>query len=275
MTAALLPVDAELRQRLGGVPLLLLLDVDGTLAPIAPRPELAEVPAETSECIAALAAGNDVIVALVSGRAAADARRMVRVANTWVVGNHGYEIVSPDGESLVDPQVEPYRSVVAQAERRLAPKLVQVPGVILEDKRWTLSIHYRLANPAVVPRVRSLVEETADSLGLRVTEGKMVLEVRPPARINKGTAVLVLAKRLHALSDGASLVFIGDDRTDEDAFRALRLRNQRAVTVRVAPDETTGTAAEFGVGGTRDVLDFLEWLRAERGAPRRRVAGGE
>ena len=241
--------------------------------PIASRPEQAEVPAETSQCVAGLAAGPDVIVALVSGRTAADARRMVRVTNVWVIGNHGYEIVSADGDSLVDPQVEPFRDVIAQAERRLEPRLAQVPGVILEDKRWTLSIHYRLANDAVVPRVRALVEETAQALGLRVTEGKMVLEVRPPARVDKGTAVLTLASRLHAVTDDASLVFIGDDRTDEDAFRALRMRQRRAVTVRVAPDESAGTAAEFAVSDPPQVLEFLEWLRALRGARSRRAAG--
>jgi trehalose 6-phosphate phosphatase len=268
-------VSAELQDRLSGAPLLVLLDVDGTLAPIAARPEAAAVPAETSQCVAAIAAGDNVVVALVSGRAAADARRMVRVANTWVIGNHGYEIVSPDGDSLVDPQVEPYRSIVAQAERRLSTRLAQVPGIIVEDKRWTLSIHYRLADEAVVPRVRTLVEETAQSLGLRVTEGKMVLEVRPPARVDKGTAVLTLATRLNGLTDEASIVFIGDDRTDEDAFRALRHRQRRAVTVRVAPDERLGTAAEFAVADPPEVLGFLEWLREARGVPRRRVSGGE
>jgi trehalose 6-phosphate phosphatase len=273
VTAPLLPVTTAVQERLTGVPLLVMLDVDGTLAPIASRPEQAEVPAETSQCVAGLAAGQDVIVALVSGRTAADARRMVRVANVWVIGNHGYEIVSADGDSLVDPQVEPFRDVIAQAERRLEPRLAQVPGVILEDKRWTLSIHYRLANDAVVPRVRALVEETAQALGLRVTEGKMVLEVRPPARVDKGTAVLTLAARLHAVADDASLVFIGDDRTDEDAFRALRMRQRRAVTVRVAPDESAGTAAEFAVPDPPQVLEFLEWLRALRGARSRRAAG--
>ena len=273
MTAPLLPVTTAVQERLTGVPLLVMLDVDGTLAPIASRPEQAEVPAETSQCVAGLAAGPDVIVALVSGRTAADARRMVRVTNVWVIGNHGYEIVSADGDSLVDPQVEPFRDVIAQAERRLEPRLAQVPGVILEDKRWTLSIHYRLANDAVVPRVRALVEETAQALGLRVTEGKMVLEVRPPARVDKGTAVLTLASRLHAVTDDASLVFIGDDRTDEDAFRALRMRQRRAVTVRVAPDESAGTAAEFAVSDPPQVLEFLEWLRALRGARSRRAAG--
>jgi trehalose-phosphatase len=274
VTEPLLPVTDAVRARLSGAPLVAMLDVDGTLAPIAPRPELALVPTATSQCVAALATAPQVIVALVSGRAAADARRLVRVANTWVIGNHGYEIVSPEGESVVDAHVLPYRNLIAQAGRRLEPRLAQVPGVIVEDKGWTLSVHYRLADPAVVSRVRGLVDDTAHAFGLHVTDGKMVLEIRPPARVDKGTAVLTLAARLHALGDEASLVFLGDDRTDEDAFRALRMRQRSAVTVRVAPDDTTGTAAEFTVADPDEVLRFLEWLRAERGPATRRAAGG-
>lgn len=271
MTTSLLPVGEDVRNRLAGNPLVVLLDVDGTLAPIAPRPELAVVPSETSQCVAALAARPNVIVGLVSGRAAADARRMVKVANTWVIGNHGYEIVSPEGESMVDAQVEPYRGLIAQAGRRLAPLLAPVPGVIFEDKRWTLSIHVRLADQAVVPRVRALVEETASALSLRVTEGKMVFEVRPPARVDKGTAVLTLASRLGALAANASLFFVGDDRTDEDAFRALRMRQPSAVTARVMHGDGAPTAAEFTLGDPAEVREFLQWLLATRGAAGRRA----
>lgn len=267
----LIPVSEDVRTRLVGVPLIVLLDVDGTLAPIAPRPDLAEVPPETSHCVAALAARPNVVVGLVSGRAAADARRMVRVANTWVIGNHGYEIVSPEGESMVDPQVEPFRGLIAQAGRKLAPLLAPVPGVIFEDKRWTLSIHFRLADQAVVPRVRSLVEETASALSLKVTEGKKVFEIRPPARVDKGTAVLTLASRLGALAAGASLFFAGDDRTDEDAFRALRMRQPAAVTARVTHGDDAPTAAEFTLSDSEEVREFLQWLLAARGAASRRA----
>jgi trehalose 6-phosphate phosphatase len=120
--------------------------------------------------------------------------------------------------------------------------------------------------------VRALVEETAESLALRMTEGKMVFELRPRARVDKGTAVLSLAIRLGALGPGASLVFMGDDRTDEDAFRVLRYRNHEAVTVRVGQDPSAPTAAEFGVADPAEVLVFLEWLLEQRGA---RVPGRE
>ncbi|HET7620967.1 MAG TPA: trehalose-phosphatase [Gemmatimonadaceae bacterium] len=278
MSQGLLPVSDSVAARLDGRPLAVMLDVDGTLAPIAPRPEEAAVPAETRRVVAALAVHPDVRVVLVSGRAAADARRIVGVANVWVIGNHGFEVVSPDGEELEQPELEPWRAAVARAARRIAPLVAPVPGVILEDKGWTLSVHYRLADPKVVPRLVESVERAAAPLGLRVSRGKMVVEVRPDVRVDKGTAVLRLAAELGAISrrDGAgvaedadggtanggtgSALFIGDDRTDEDAFRALRSRSARAVTVRVTHGDEVATAAEFLVEDPAAVRVFLEWL---------------
>lgn len=253
----LLPLASDVRARLSGTPLVVMLDVDGTLAPIAPRPEEAAVPPETRRAVAALAARDGVHVALVSGRAAGDARRMVAVSNVWVIGNHGAEVVSPSGEELVDPQVAPFESAMAQARTTLAQLLEPVQGAIVEDKRWTLSIHYRQTDPNIVPRVQACVDRVATRLGLRVHEGKMVCEVRPPVRVDKGTAVYSLAQRLGGLDEGAGLLFAGDDRTDEDAFRVLRYRAPAAVTVRVAEDARAETVAEFTVPDPPAVRELL------------------
>lgn len=265
MSRPLLPLDEATEIRLAGRPLTVMLDVDGTLAPIAPRPDAAAVPPETRKAISALASCSGVHVALVSGRAAADARRMVGVAAAWVIGNHGYQLTGPQGEEVLsEPELEGYRRLVAQAAARIEPLVRTVPGVIFENKVWTLSIHYRLAPREVIPRLRASVSETAAQLGLRVTEGKEVLEVRPPSRVDKGTAVLLLATRLGGLGETASLVYVGDDTTDEDAFRALRHRAPRAVTVRVQLESDARTAAEFTVRDPDEVRQFLDWLLAAR-----------
>ncbi|MGH7664544.1 MAG: trehalose-phosphatase [Gemmatimonadaceae bacterium] len=264
---ALMPAGGALRSRLDGTPLLVMLDVDGTLAPITSRPEEAVVPPETRRAVAALAAHDGVIVALVSGRSASDARRMVAVANVWVIGNHGCEVVSPDGENAVDPGVEPFRSALARTYAAIASQTAPVEGVIAENKVWTLSVHYRLADPGVVPRLRATVDDIVRRHGLVMTEGKAIFEVRPPVDVHKGTAVLALAERLGGLARGASLVFIGDDRTDEDAFRSLRERGAAAVTVRVTGSEMgtdLGTAAEYAAPDPETIREFLEWLAAER-----------
>jgi trehalose 6-phosphate phosphatase len=239
-----------------------MLDVDGTLAPIAPRPQDATMPGATRRAIATLAARPGVHVAIVSGRGAADARRLVSVGNIWVIGNHGIEVVGPQGETEIVAQAQAFRAAMAQASRRIAAAVTHVAGVILEDKTWTLSVHFRLADAGVIPRLRASLEAIADQYGLRLTEGKGVLELRPPVEHDKGTAVLALARRLGGLVPGTSVIFAGDDQTDEDAFRTLRRHNPDAVTVRVAEDDVP-TAAEFRLPDPEAVRRFLEWLVVE------------
>jgi trehalose-phosphatase len=262
MTLPLIPLLPELADRLGGSPRIIMLDVDGTLAPIAPRPQDAAVPLATRRAVATLASRPGVHVAIVSGRGAADARRIVSVGNIWVIGNHGLEVMGPEGETEIAPQAQAFRSPMAQASRKLAASLTHVAGVVLEDKVWSLSVHYRLADAAVVPRLRASVEGVAEQHGLRLTEGKGVLELRPPVDHDKGTAVLALARRLGGAVPGASIIFLGDDRTDEDAFQTLRRHSPAAVTVRVGDDDVA-TAAEFRLPDPEAVRRFLEWLVAE------------
>jgi trehalose-phosphatase len=203
-------------------------------------------------------------VAIVSGRSATDARRLVPLGTLWVIGNHGLELVAPGGEIAVDPLVAPYRAVLSRVARRLESSLGDIPGVMVEDKVWSLSVHYRLVDPSAVPRIQRAVEELARENGLRMTEGKRIFEVRAPIRVDKGTAVSKLAEQLGALGDHASLLFAGDDVTDEDAFRVLRERAPRAVTVRVSGNDRRSTAAEFMVADTDAMRELLAWLASIR-----------
>lgn len=253
--------------RLAGSPLLLLLDVDGTLAPIADRFEDATVPAETRRIVEELARTPGIHVALVSGREAAIARRMVAADQAWVVGNHGCETLAPDGALMVDPAVAPYERAIAEAARQLTEQTRSADGVLVEDKRWTVSVHYRIAAPDIVPWLKQVVADVARTHGLRVLGGRMLLELRSPVAVDKGTAVLALAQRLGALESGASVLFAGDDLTDEDAFRTLRRDVPHAVTVRVAPDDVSWTSAEFAVRGTDEMRELLQRI-AERRARR-------
>lgn len=242
--------------RLAGRPLLLVLDVDGTLAPIALFPWLARVPDATRRVIASLATRPHVAVVLVSGRAAHDARRLVGVEHVWTIGNHGAEVIDPSGEIWVDPTVARYAEPMARVARVLEPLLEPLQGVVLENKSWTMSIHYRAADEAIVGRLRGTVEAVVARNGLRMTEGKKVLEIRPPVRVDKGTSVQRLASQLAASSDGASILCIGDDATDEDAFTLLRRQFANAVTVHVGDDPNS--AAEFRLSTPDQVRALLE-----------------
>lgn len=264
MPVPALPITSTFAARLEGSPLLLLLDIDGTLSPIAPRPELAIVPPETQQILQELTELEGVHVAFVTGRAASDGRRLAGVDGAWVIGNHGMERAQPGEQASARDDVAPFEPKVGSAATRI-DRLVadrDWQGVLVENKRLTLSVHYRLAHPKIVPEVTAEITRIAEELGLRTTAGKEVLELRPPIAIDKGVAALELAEMLGATHDGASVFAAGDDRTDEDLFRALRQRQPRAVTVRVG--DSSATEAEFfvaDVDGMRELLLFLRGLR--------------
>src|SRR6185437_14523086 len=253
------PVPAAVAARLGGTPLVLMLDVDGTLAPIAPRPEDAAVPPRTRALLEQLVANPAVRVVLVSGRSAPEANAIVGVRGVWTVGNHGFEILTPAGETETDADLNDQSAAITQAARELEPVVAAVHGARLENKRWTLSVHYRLAARDAVPAVRAAV-----GLRLRVTDGKEVVEVRPAAHVDKGTAVVTMGERLHGFDPSASILFAGDDRTDEDAFRSARARSPRAVTIRVDDNPEIKTAAEITLSDPAAVFELLQWLAARR-----------
>lgn len=258
-----------MRDRLAGPPRILMFDVDGTLAPIAPTPEDAHVPRETQDLLAMLAGMPETTIVLVTGRAATEARMMVPDLPLWVIGNHGAERMTPDGLIGIEQSVSEFGDRIAEASHRLGARVAAIPGILVENKTWTLSVHYRLADKAAVPGVRQEVVRTAAELGLLMAEGKMVYEVKPPVKVHKGTAVLGLLTELrHGWSERqrnhAAIFFAGDDVTDEDAFRILREHHPRAVTVKVSPLEAPETAAEFVVRDPGEIRQLLQQLAARR-----------
>ncbi|MDB4948424.1 MAG: trehalose 6-phosphatase [Gemmatimonadetes bacterium] len=201
--------------------LVLLLDFDGTLAPIVERPELAGMPGATRAALERLRARPDVTLAVVSGRGLADVRALAAIDGIAYAGNHGMEIEGP-GIHRIHPEALEARPALDEVVGRLAPALEGIPGAFVEDKGLTLSIHFRQAPEAAVPRVRAAVHDAAAAHGdaLRVTAGKMVLEVRPRVDWHKGRAVRFLLEQMRPPA-GAPVLYLGDDRTDEDAFAAL------------------------------------------------------
>ncbi len=202
--------------------LCLFLDFDGTLAPIVPRPELAELPAPTRAVVEHLAAL--VPVCVVSGRALADLESKVGLENVYYVAEHGCEL-RPPGQApscaLVElgPEDE---ATLARFSDALRTQLAGVPGLLIERKRLSTSFHYREMPPDLVPKLRSLLEE---SLGRHTTlvlrEGKMVYEVRPAACATKGHAVLWLLRHWKSRLGPLHPLCLGDDLTDEDMFAAV------------------------------------------------------
>jgi len=220
----------------------LILDVDGTLAPIVLRPEEAAVPGETRRELRRLV-GRYALVACLSGRPAADARRVVGVEGIRYVGEHGLEL---------EPEAE------AWAER-LAAFAAKAGWPAEPGKRLTLSFHYRgHPDPAAAEAMLRRLAERAEREGLRARLGRKVLEVRPPLAADKGTAV----RRLLAEAGLRRALYAGDDATDVDAFRGLAGLDL-AVRVAVASDEAPREllqAADVVVCGPEELGALLRRL---------------
>ncbi|HEX6371531.1 MAG TPA: trehalose-phosphatase [Longimicrobium sp.] len=221
--------------------LVMLLDFDGTLAPIVDRPERAAMPDRTRRALDRLMAMAGVTVAVVSGRGLADVRERAGIPGIAYAGNHGMEIEGA-GLRRIHPQAAAARPELEAVAAIIEPALEGIDGAFLEDKGLTLSIHYRLA-PDRAEEVREIVLEAAGGRpGLEVFDGKMIVEVRPRVEWHKGKAVLFLLDQMRPPAD-APVLYLGDDRTDEDAFRALRERGGAAEGILIAGQPSPGSAA--------------------------------
>ena len=236
-------MPGDLLRRLAAEPrrAAILLDVDGTLAPIVEQPEDARVPEETRHQLARLAS-RYALVACVTGRASADAERLVGVPGVAVVGEHGLEL-APDAAAWSDRIATFAAGVDWPAER----------------KPLSVSFHFRRAQDEAAARAYlTRVEEAARAEGLVPRWGRMVLEVRPPVEANKGTAVVALVQRANV----SRALYAGDDTTDLDAFAGL---DNLELGVRVAVDSPEApppllAAADVVVEGTDGVLALLREL---------------
>jgi trehalose 6-phosphate phosphatase len=236
-------VDAKALARLTEDPAraAILLDVDGTLAPIVERPELAAVPDEARDEVARLA-GRYALVAAISGRTSADAARLLGLEEVTYVGVHGLEL-APEAERWR----EPLQEFAASAGRPV------------ENKGVAIVFHYRGAEDEEAARAElERVADAARELGLKATFGRKVLEIRPPVAADKGTAVRTLLER-HELQRA---LYAGVDTTDLDAFRGL---DGLELAVRVAVASAEGPpalreAADIVVEGPAALLDLLRSL---------------
>jgi trehalose 6-phosphate phosphatase len=241
------------------------LDVDGTIAPIVPRPEDAAVPSETRELLIALQA-RYALVACVSGRRAEDARRVVGIDSLDYIGNHGLERLRSGGSRPeAHPALDYYRHQVRSFAADSYGAELREAGVRLEDKDAIWSFHWR--DGPDERSTRAALEEIAAaacSKGLVPHWGRKVLEIRPPVAFDKGTAL----ERLLDNTDIGGALYAGDDTTDLDTFRKLRElqssgRLSHAVCVGVTSDEGPAEIADEadltvdGSGGMRELLAAL------------------
>ncbi|MDD7920723.1 trehalose-phosphatase [Actinomycetospora callitridis] len=226
-TADQLPhaLDApEVAERLDGRRPAVFLDYDGVLTPIVPRPEDAIMSDDMRDIVRALAQRCPVCV--VSGRDRAVVSELMGVDDLIVAGSHGFDIYDPARGPIVHEASQGWEGLVAEVTERVRAAAGDIPGTLVEPKHASVALHDRHVADADRPRVAALVEAVlAEHPGeLRVTPGKFVHEIQPKIDWNKGKAVEHLLDVLDLDHPDVVPIYLGDDVTDEDAFRALVAR---------------------------------------------------
>jgi len=254
----------KLKNRLSDKFVLLFLDYDGTLTPIAETPEKAVISREAKDLLNKLSKKSHCSIAIISGRSLNDIKTIVGIKNIIYAGNHGLEIEGPKikFESHVSPRL---KSIIRHIYEDAVSKLSRIKGVLIEDKGLTISVHYRLVAEKDIQEFLSIFNEITGSYIVRdrikINSGKKVYEIKPPVMWDKGKVVLWLLARQQFLLERNEIlpVYIGDDVTDEDAFKVLKTKG---LTIFVG--EPAGSKAQYYLKTTEEVAEFLRLISALR-----------
>ena len=252
----------SIRKILERVPFGLITDVDGTISKTAPTPQQARISPLCQQYLAKLS-GQLALVAAISGRPLNQVREMVGVDSMVYVGNHGLERWREGGIELKYSTPD-YSRIIKSVIEELSP-LLSDEGIIIEDKGVTATIHYRLSpEPKLAERkILSALNGSTQAKSLRITGGKMSFNLLPPIEADKGTATMDLIKEYN-LKGG---IYLGDDYTDIDAFRAIhtacRERDFQGLAIGIIGSETPEnleTESDFTMNGVGDVELLLKWM---------------
>lgn len=245
----------EIRRRGAKAGFAIFLDYDGTLTPIAERPELAVLSDEMRGTLKSLAA--HFTVAIISGRDLSNVKQLVGVEDVFYAGSHGFRIKGPDAFHMESEHGTEYRPLMERAERTLRTEVAAIPGVIIEPKYLSIAVHYRLVAAGDVPAVEAAVDRVVGAHpGLRKSEGKKVFDLQPDIDWDKGKAVLWLLEALGLDRSHKVPIYVGDDLTDEDAFHAL---GERGIGI-VVKGGNRPTAARYALEDPDELRRFLEAL---------------
>lgn len=234
---------------------LLCADFDGTITPIKPRPQEAYLGQQLHLLLNNISRNRYFFVGIISGRALRDLRQKVGIKGIIFAGNHGLEL-SYKQKIFIYPPAKRFIPVISAISRKLAEYLIPFPQAILENKRLSVSLHYRLVKKQKLPRLKKIffqiLRPYIDSQKVKLTYGKKVWEVRPPIEWDKGKAILWLLKRLRPKR--MLPVYIGDDVTDEDAFRAVNMIKGISIFV----GKKKGSSARYYLRSIKETRRFLK-----------------
>lgn len=247
--------------------LLILLDYDGTLTPIVSHPAKAQLSPECRAVLRKLVAVPRFKVGIISGRRLNELRKLVDVSGIYYAGNHGIEI-NYRHKLCRHPDAIRTVPIITKVYRELLEKLKTISGVLIENKKFGVAVHYRLASSSteikrVKTIVRTLLTPYITDKTLKLMYGKKVIDIMPNIDWDKGNAVCWLLHEIEAEGGAAGAVvpiYIGDDKTDEAAFKALMRKNAITILVTARGKTLKSTVAQYWVRNVAEVKKVLDVL---------------
>jgi len=246
--------------------LCLLLDYDGTLAPHGSHPDLTVLPQATKEVLQRLADMPEVFVSVITGRCIPDIKAKVNIKNITYAGNHGIDIIHPDGTKFVPPMPEEVEEKASWLLQKLQSECC-VDGAWVENKGIVLALHHEAwkdkgsidpeKKEKLLSRARELMTEAGFRIGM--SDGGLVTEAKPSIKWDKGNAAIYILRSAFGVdwSDNIRIIFAGDDLTDEDAMKALK---GLAYSFRVVNSGLVQTLANHRLPDTKGILTMLLWV---------------
>ncbi|CAH8254533.1 unnamed protein product [Arabidopsis lyrata] len=256
----------EIAEASKGKQIVMFLDYDGTLSPIVENPDRAYMSDEMREAVKGVA--RYFPTAIVTGRCRDKVRRFVKLPGLYYAGSHGMDIKGPskktkhnkNNKGVLFQAANEFLPMIDQVSKCLVEKMRDIEGANVENNKFCVSVHYRCVDQKdwalVAEHVTSILSEYPK---LRLTQGRKVLEIRPTIKWDKGKALEFLLESLgFANSNDVLPIYIGDDRTDEDAFKVLKRKGQGfGILVSKVPKETSAT---YSLQQPSEVGEFLQRL---------------
>lgn len=256
-----LPLNAlehfsQIQASLLGKDCAFFLDFDGTLSPLVEKPELATISTAMRNCLQTL--NQHHFVAIISGRELSNVRQRVGIQQIIYSGNHGLEISGPN-INKTHPYITPtYLKQIKRIYHELLNKLHVIQGILIENKRLSLTVHYRLVDSKNIKKIEHAIDNViAQYPDVTKHLGKKVFEIRPRIAWNKGDTVLNLLEHFNLKNQDIIPICIGDDISDEDTFLAIQTIGISLIVTKT-PHQT---AAQYFLRNPDEVLCFLDKIK--------------
>jgi trehalose-phosphatase len=244
--------------------IILFLDYDGTLTPIKKKPSLAVISPLTQGLLKQLNKLENVFLFIITGRYYKDINDIIGIKNISIISNHGLQI-NHNKKQWTHPEVKYFSIIIKKVSSLIDDVLPRFHNTFIEDKNLSFTVHYRDADNKSIPELKKTINEIVKLFfrKLKILKGKKIIEIRPNILCDKGLAVLKILNDLKIINQQSACIYIGDDRTDEDAFKVL---NKKEITIHVG--SSSNSKAKYYLRSTKEVYNFLEeiyLMQSERG----------